>query len=178
VVIPAELCARLPDRPSVCAVGPLLREAILALTDRREARPDVYARLRAVLVDELVEAPEQSLQLPEPRDDRLRAVTELMYADPGQTTTLAKFGRAVGASERTLSRLFQLEVGMSFSRWRTMLRIHHALTHLTDGLSVTATSIACGWSNPTSFIEAFTSVIGQTPGRYQLGLRAPRNTHA
>lgn len=26
------------------------------------------------------------------------------------------------------------------------------------------TAIECGWSNATSFIEAFTAVVGQTPG--------------
>lgn len=171
IVMPLQLCARLPSHPSVHAVGPLLREVILALTDRRANHPDdAYARLRAVLVDELVETPEHSLHLPEARDDRLRAVTELLYSDPAQTTTLAEFGRGIGASERTLSRLFHDELGMSFRRWRTMLRIHHALIHLSRGCSVTETSLACGWSNSTSFIEAFTRVVGQTPGRYRLGL--------
>ncbi len=59
---------------------------------------------------------------------------------------------------------------MGFLRWRTILRIHHALVHLTEGRSVTATAMACGWSNPSSFIDAFTEVVGQTPGRYQAGL--------
>ncbi len=62
---------------------------------------------------------------------------------------------------------------MSFHRWRTVLRIHHGLIHLTNGLSVTETATACGWSNPTSFIEAFTEIVGQTPGRYQTDLRSP-----
>ena len=60
---------------------------------------------------------------------------------------------------------------MSFHRWRTILRIHHGLIRLTDGQSVTETANACGWSNPTSFIEAFTEIVGQTPGRYQAALR-------
>ena len=60
---------------------------------------------------------------------------------------------------------------MSFHRWRTILRIHHALIRLTDGVSVTDTAITCGWSNPSTFIEAFTAVVGQTPGRYQADLR-------
>lgn len=63
---------------------------------------------------------------------------------------------------------------MSFHRWRTVLRIQHALIDLTNGLSVTDTAIGCGWSNPTSFIEAFTAIVGQTPGRYQAGLRDSR----
>ena len=171
VAIPAGLCGGLLAYPSVFAVGPLLREAILALTDRREVRSGAYERLRAVVIDELAETPEQSLHLPEPRDDRLRAVTDLLHADPGRSATLVDLGRTVGASERTLSRLFHTELGMSFHRWRTILRIHHALVHLTGGRSVTDTAMECGWSNPSSFIEAFTEVVGQTPGTYQADLR-------
>jgi AraC-like DNA-binding protein len=171
VAIPAELCGELVAHPSVFAVNPLLREALLALTSRRETRPGADERLRAVVLDELAEIPEQSLHLPEPRDDRLRAVTDLLHADPARTTTLAELGRTAGASERTLSRLFHTELGMSFHRWRTILRIHHALIHLTGGRSVTDTAMACGWSNPSSFIDAFTEVVGQTPGRYQADLK-------
>ncbi|MCU7725218.1 AraC family transcriptional regulator [Actinoplanes sp. KI2] len=171
VVIPVDLCGELAEQPSVFAVSPLLREVLLALTDRPETRPGAHDRLRAVAIDELVEAREQSLHLPEPGDDRLRAVTDRLHADPSHNATLVELGRAVGASERTLSRLFHTELGMSFHRWRTILRIHHGLIHLTNGRSVTETATACGWSNPTSFIEAFTEVVGQTPGRYQADLR-------
>jgi AraC-like DNA-binding protein len=170
VVIPAGLCGALAAHPAVFAVSPLLREALLALTDRHESDSGAYRRLRDVAIDELVEAPDHSLHLPEPRDDRLRAVTDLLRADPAQDTTLVALGRVAGASGRTLSRLFHTELGMSFHRWRTTLRIHHALVHLTEGLSVTDTAIACGWSNPTSFIDAFSAVVGQTPGRYRSGL--------
>ncbi|MGH4031238.1 helix-turn-helix domain-containing protein [Actinomycetota bacterium Odt1-20B] len=176
VAVPAELCDELVAHPSVFAVSPLLREALLALTDRQESRPGAHRRLLAVVVDELAETPEQSLHLPEPRDDRLRAVTDLLHADPGRSVTLAELGRSAGASERTLSRLFHTELGMSFHRWRTTLRIHHALAHLTNGMSVTDTAMECGWSNPSSFIDAFTEVVGQTPGRYQADLRDDART--
>lgn len=170
VAVPVELCGALVDHPCVFAVNALLREAMLALTDQREARPGAHERLRAVVIDQLLERPELSLHLPEARDDRLRVVTELLHTDPALTATLRELGRTAGASERTLSRLFHSEFGMSFHRWRTLLRIHHALVHLADGRSVTDTAIECGWSNATSFIEAFTAVVGQTPGRYQAEL--------
>nr|WP_272933644.1 helix-turn-helix transcriptional regulator [Streptomyces sp. PSAA01] len=170
LAVPLELCGELVAQPSVYAVSPLLREAVLALTERPEIRPGAYARLLAVVIDELSETPERSLHLPEPQDDRLRAVTDYLHADPGQSVTLAELGRVAGASERTLSRLFRTELGMSFHRWRTLLRIHHGLAHLTSGLSVTDTAMACGWSNPSAFIDAFTEVVGQTPGRYQADL--------
>ena len=174
VVIPAELCGALVARPSVFAVNPLLRAALLTLSERQDPSSGANERLRAVVIDELVEAPDQSLHLPEPRDDRLRVVTDLLRGDPAHGATLTELGRTAGASARTLSRLFHDELGMSFHRWRTVLRIQHALIDLTNGLSVTDTAIGCGWSNPTSFIEAFTAIVGQTPGRYQAGLRDSR----
>ncbi|MEV0274945.1 AraC family transcriptional regulator [Streptomyces sp. NPDC050610] len=174
VTVPADLCDELVARPSVFAVSPLLREALLALSDRAETRPGAERRLLAVVIDELAETPEQSLHLPEPRDDRLRAATDLLHAAPGRSATLADLARAAGASERTLSRLCHSELGMSFHRWRTTLRIHHALAQLSNGRSVTDTAMECGWSNPSSFIEAFSELVGQTPGRYQAELRNRR----
>ncbi|RDI44927.1 AraC family transcriptional regulator [Nocardia mexicana] len=172
LTIPIDLCGELVDHPSVFAVGPLLREAVLTLTDDRpETRPGAHRRLLTVVIDELCDTAEQSLHLPEPGDDRLRAVTDLLHADPARPETLAELGHAAGASARTLSRLFHTELGMSFHRWRTTLRIHHALAHLTGGMSVTDTAMACGWSNPSGFIDAFAEVVGQTPGSYQAELR-------
>ena len=171
VTVPAAISAGLPDHPGVFAVTRLLREVILALTGRPAFPPGADDRLLGVVVDELSEPAEQSLHLPEPTDDRLAAVTRILHDDPAQTTTLAGLGRAVGASERTLSRLFHEELGMSFHRWRTTLRIHHALILLTEGRSVTDTAMECGWSNPSGFIDAFTEIIGRTPGRYQAQLR-------
>ncbi|MFI7000724.1 AraC family transcriptional regulator [Nocardia sp. NPDC050175] len=175
LTVPVGLCGELVDHPSVFAVSPLLREALLALTDKPEARPGAHQRLLAVIIDELADTAEQSLHLPEPGDGRLRVVTDLLHDDPGHAATLAELGRLAGASERTLSRLFHTELGMSFHRWRTTLRIHHALAHLSNGMSVTDSAITCGWSNPSSFIDAFTEVVGQTPGRYQAELRAVRS---
>ncbi|MFC5824074.1 hypothetical protein [Nonomuraea insulae] len=41
-----------------------------------------------------------------------------------------------------------------------------------EGASVTDTAIRLGWANPSSFIEAFTELVGQTPGRYHSAARA------
>ena len=42
---------------------------------------------------------------------------------------------------------------------------------LADGYDTTRTAYACGWANPSSFIAAFTHIIGTTPGRYRAGRR-------
>jgi AraC-like DNA-binding protein len=171
LVVPARIAGGLPAQPAVLAVSPLMRELLLALTGPRHYDAEARDRLTQVAVDELSGAPELPLHLPEPTDDRLRAITELLHADPADASTLAEIGQIVGASERTLSRLFHAELNMSFRQWRTQLRVHHALVLLAAGHSVTDTSIACGWSNPSTFIAAFTAVLGQTPGRYQADLQ-------
>jgi AraC-like DNA-binding protein len=158
-------------QPIVVAVSALLRELILALSGQARRPAAQRRRLEQVTLDQLAESPERPLHLPQPADDRLQAVTALITADPATHATLAELGRSVGASERTLSRLFHSELGMSFHQWRTQLRLHHALVALAQGATVTSTAIACGWANPTSFIEAFRKAVGQTPGRYLAQLR-------
>src|SRR5699024_5329647 len=119
---------------------------------------------RRVIIDDLTAAAEQPLHLPEPRDERLQALTYLVQHDLANPATLDELGQKVGASERTLSRLFLHETGMSFRRWRAQLRVHHALLLLTDGVSVTDAAVACGWANPSAFIETFTALVGVTLG--------------
>jgi AraC-like DNA-binding protein len=63
--------------------------------------------------------------------------------------------------------LFHNELGMTFYEWRTQLRIHQALILLADGHTTTHVAHACGWSNPSTFITAFTTLLGTTPTRYQ-----------
>lgn len=177
VFMTAPFAELLPPQPAVLAVSPLAREALLALTapevagvPRRSA--PARDRLRMVVIDDAVSTAEQPLHLPEPRDERLLALTHLVETDMASPATLAELGHQIGASERTLSRLFAEETGMSFRQWRTQLRIHRALLMLTDGTSVIDTAIACGWANPSAFIDAFTALVGQTPGRYRRALHS------
>jgi AraC-like DNA-binding protein len=167
VFLPAALARLAPGHPAVFTASGLAREILLALTGPRDYDRAARARLHRVLVDELREAREQPLQLPEPRDDRLQAIAGLLYEEPGDNTSLAGLGQRAGASARTLSRLFHDELGMTFYEWRTQLRIYHALVLLADGHDTTRVAHACGWANPSSFITAFTAIIGTTPGRHR-----------
>ncbi|GJF34513.1 AraC family transcriptional regulator [Kitasatospora sp. NE20-6] len=154
------------DAPTVLAVSPLLREVIGVLSGPHAPTGGRRERLELVALDELAEAPSFDRRLPTPQDPRLRDVAALLGTDPGDPRTLAELGTAVGASERTLSRLFRRETGMSFPQWRAQLRLQHALTLLATGRTVTATAAACGYATPSSFIEAFRLAFGTTPGRH------------
>ncbi len=163
------------DRPTVLAVPPLLREVIVSLTDD-ESEPGRTERqrrnLEAVALDRLHRVDALPVHLPAPADDRLRALAALLHADPADPRGLARLGAAVGASERTLSRLFRRETGMSFPQWRTQLRLQHSLTLLAGGSLVTSVATACGFGSTSAFIEAFGRAFGTTPGRYRSGAGA------
>jgi AraC-like DNA-binding protein len=169
VFLPPSLTRRAPDHPAVFLASGLAREVLLTLTGTRSLDRGSRARLHRVLVDELHEAREQPTHLPQPRDDRLRSVARILDDDPADSSSLSALGRRVGAGARTLSRLFHDELGMTFYEWRTQLRICHALVLLAEGQATTSVAHACGWANPSSFIAAFTAVVGTTPGRHRTG---------
>ncbi len=154
------------DRPTVLAVSPLLREVVIALTDDDGLAAEQRRNLERVALDQLRRVETLPTGLPSPADDRLRRIADLLHAHPADRRTLAEFGRTVGASERTLSRLFREQTGMTFPQWRGQLRLHHALVLLAAGTSVTSVATACGYSGPSAFIEAFRHAFGTTPGRF------------
>ncbi|MFE7315977.1 AraC family transcriptional regulator [Streptomyces sp. NPDC057555] len=155
--------------PTALTVGPLLRELILAYTRDVAASAGAGAgperlRMRAVLLDQLRASPQQPMHLPTPTDPRLAAVCALLHHDPADDRPLAGFGARVGAGERTLSRLFRSELGMTFPQWRTQLRLYHAVVLLSEGHPVTTVARRCGWSSTSAFIDVFRRAFGHTPG--------------
>lgn len=155
------------DEPTVLAVGPLLRELILAYTRTPHDDSPERGRLRAVLLDQLRASPQQPLHLPTPTAPQLTAVCEMLRTNPADERTLAALGREVGASDRTLSRLFKADLGMTFPQWRTQLRLYHALVLLAENVPVTTVAHRCGWSSASAFIDVFRRVFGHTPGAHQ-----------
>lgn len=157
------------ESPAVLAVGPLLRELILACTRDEFSDDAERRRLRAVLLDQLRRTSQQPIRLPSPRDPRLAAVCALLDEDPADQRTLTSLGAQVGASERTLSRLFRAEMRMTFPQWRTQLRLCHALRLLAEGEAVTSVAHRTGWSSASAFIEVFRRTFGHTPGKQPAG---------
>ncbi|WP_327352030.1 AraC family transcriptional regulator [Streptomyces sp. NBC_01304] len=155
------------ESPTVLTVDPLLRELILAYT--REPHDDTAERrrLRAVVLDRVRAAPREPGRLPAATDPRLAAVCTLLHEHPADPRSLAELGAASGAGERTLSRLFRRELGMTFPQWRTQLRLYHALRMLADDLPVTTVAHRCGWSSTSAFIDVFRGAFGHTPGAYK-----------
>ena len=156
--------------PTIIAVDPLVRELLVALTGPALGSTET-GHLHAVLRDRLRRVVLQPITLPAARDQRLSDACHLVDTDLQQPWTLAGLARRVHTSERTLSRLFRDEFGMSFPQWRTRTRIFNAMVLLAEGHTVTDTAHACGWATTSAFVHTFAQSMGSTPGAYSAGAR-------
>lgn len=157
--------------PSDCAVVsvPILtRELILKAVTLPDTYPDEGPedRLVGVLRDELIGLEPAPLHLPLPLDKRARAVTDCLIDTPSDARELEEWGRTIGASGRTLARLFTAETGLSFGRWRQKRRLLAALERLAAGAQVTTVALDLGYRSPSAFIAMFRRELGTTPGQY------------
>jgi AraC-like DNA-binding protein/quercetin dioxygenase-like cupin family protein len=151
--------------PTVVAVGPLLRALVDHLV-RRDLAPDARSRAEAVLLDVLQPVPVTSVSLTEPRDPRTRAVARGLAEHPADGRPLEAWGTEVGASARTLARLFVTETGLTFGQWRERLRIQAAMPLLAEGLTMEAVARRVGYASASSFVAAFRRIVGVTPRQY------------
>ncbi|PQZ70468.1 AraC family transcriptional regulator [Achromobacter sp. MYb9] len=157
----------LPVEPLILDVNPLLRALILRVTDWPADAVLSLAQTRIVetLLDELAAAPTAPMPLPMPRDRRLAPIAKALLLDPACPLSLADWAGRVGASSRTLERLFLLETGLSFGRWRTQTRLLAARAHLAEGMSVTAVAHAMGYASDSAFIAMYRRIYGESPRR-------------
>ncbi len=167
--------ALIPDsggRARIIAVSPLIREMMIyalrwpierAVGDDES---DNFFRTLAALVAEALDH-EAPLSLPT-SDHPIVAAAMAYTKEHLDSVTADQVSRAVAVSERTLRRLFQNTLGLS---WRTYLlhaRMLRAMALLAaPGQSVQETSTAVGFDSLSSFTRAFTLFCGETPSSYR-----------
>jgi AraC-like DNA-binding protein len=166
VYLAPDVCpASLPAHPQSLVVPPLLRELILRATPVRSdtAASSRDAHLMTLLLDEIEWAQAVPLRLTMPQDGRLQKVCLGLLKTPGDNSTLEQWGQRVGASARTLTRLFQAELGTSFLLWRQQARVFSAIPRLNQGESVTRIAIDLGYRSQGAFSTAFRRLMGHAP---------------
>jgi AraC-like DNA-binding protein len=162
------LARTLPRTCCVVNVSPLLKELILHACLFRGLKNTIQwqANLINVILDQLEAIQTVPLQLPTPSDPRVLRITEVLLANPGDRRPLTYLCKAAGASRRTVERLFQEEVGLTFGKWRHQLRLMQAMRLLAEGAKVTHAAFESGYSTPSAFISMFRKTLGTTPTSY------------
>ena len=154
-------------------VSPLLRELVGALEPLSQARTGSAREqwLTRLVLDELSRASTQALGVPLPHpeqgDKRLRALCDAVLREPTRQTKLAAWAAEVGASERTMARLFKDELGLGYQQWRQQALLAHALPLLARGLPVGQVAALSGYASDSAFCAMFKAAMGQSPSRFQ-----------
>ena len=158
----------LPEDCCVINVSPLFRELILRVLEIGMLNRNVasHKHLIDIILDQFHTLPTVALNLPMPNDVRALRVAEIVRQNPADAKSLDHLVRKIGASKRTIERLFQSETEMTFGKWRQQFRMLHALRLLAAGESVTTAALEVGYDSTSAFISAFKSAVGTTPGRY------------
>jgi len=150
------------DAPRVVEVSNLLREVIAALD-----MPDISATreqlLGALALDELTRSEPLPLSVPMPNEKRLRALCEALIADPTHGGSLEYWASSVGASTRTIARLFRQELGVSFSQWRQQAILARAIPLLSQGRPLSHVALELGYQSQSAFSAMFRRAFGESP---------------
>ncbi|HET7330575.1 helix-turn-helix transcriptional regulator [Dyella sp.] len=160
----------------VMAISPLLRELILAAVQAHaQKQRERMAMLAPLLLHELQAAEEAALRIPMPSEPRLKNVCQRLLSGSSRLETLEQLGSQVGASSRTLARLFESQLQMSFVHWRQHVRLARALSQISQGAAIKTVARDAGYASCSAFSSMFHRVLGMTPTDYmkQAGLSGP-----
>jgi AraC-like DNA-binding protein len=152
---------------SVIDISPLLQELLEALAGAEQISETELPRRHALEELALIEvrrADRLKLHVPMPEDARLRRLCERTLERPGDET-LDVLAEESGASVRTMRRLFQQELGMSFAAWRQQARLVEALALLGEGRAVADVAQELGYAGPSAFSAMFRQATGFRPGQ-------------
>ncbi|MBP3943207.1 helix-turn-helix domain-containing protein [Sphingobacteriaceae bacterium WQ 2009] len=110
---------------------------------------------------------ELPLALPYPNNQKLKDIVTYLESKIDENISFKSLSIKFDISERTLARLFQKELNMSFIQYYTILRMLTALKLLLDDkLSVNEVAIRVGYNSLPTFSNTFNKVIGVRPSEY------------
>ncbi|WP_306350155.1 AraC family transcriptional regulator [Flavobacterium sp. '19STA2R22 D10 B1'] len=110
---------------------------------------------------------ELPLALPFPQDERLKKVVEYVGKYLHEDIAFSKIAKHFGFSERSLSRLFQKDLDMSFIQYLTIQRILKAIELLLEHRTpVSEVALMVGYNSIPSFSNTFYRLMGQRPSEY------------
>lgn len=152
------------------ALTPFLNELLQEIRRQCEGETshEEVLHLLAVLHDQILKSNVQTFQLLLPQDRRLKLIFEQLTDEPALSCSLKEWGEKIGASERTLSRLFAKEFNTSFQLWRQQIRLIYSLSLLDEELSIQSIADQVGYQNDSSYIKAFKAYFDMTPQQFRV----------
>ena len=166
IYLTPEISADLPKQVCVIEVSPLLRAVLESIahadfnTNWQQGR---FIHLLGLCLSEIRDAVQQPMLLPLPWDKRLAPLLAAVDHLPPELQVLED---QIGASGRTIGRIFQRETGMSYQQWRQQWRLMRAIELLATGRNIGYSAFELGFASDSAFIAFFKGMTGVTPGAW------------
>ena len=164
-----DAAAAMPTACRVLSVSPLLRELIVRATELplQYDEHGPAGHVVALILAELAGLQSLALQLPMPRDARLRTLCRALLDAPADPRPIEAWARTINISTRTLARRFRSETGLSFGAWRQQARVLEAMGRLGGGEAVTQVALDLGYESVSAFSAMFHRATGTSPSHFR-----------
>lgn len=167
--IATDMLRYMPKDSGVLDISPFLKVLIEEARDFSNdyAWEDPQGLHLRLILHTLSNAPTAVYQLPFPSDKRLIMMLDALHQTPSNRFSLAQWGNLVGASSRTLSRLFKKETGLNYTEWRQRLTIQIAIRKMAQGDTIANVAHELGYDSPSAFTYMFREKTGITPSEFR-----------
>jgi AraC-like DNA-binding protein len=162
----AEHSRHLPSEVAVLKASPLLIAAldrVGGLTARDGAIKNAIAE---IIRFEVQTTTFETFGIPLPISERLRVWAIGFLDTPNATVSIDDGATATGMSRRSFTRRFSNETGKTFSGWKRLVMVHHAMGKLANDEQVGTIAFSLGYENPSAFIAMFKAMRGMSPHRF------------
>ncbi len=171
IYIDKDLFEDVPADLTVLSVNALLQQLIerIAWWDWSAPYSVSQENILKVFWDEFTQAEKEHYDLKIPTDYRIHNRTKRFVHDKEIPPFLKDFSKEVGASEKTISRIFKKETGMSYQDWRLQWNLFRAIELLAEKYTISEVALELKFSSDSAFIEFFKKHTGTTPYKYLQG---------
>lgn len=150
----------------VVVASPLIRQLVLGLFEPHYD-PTTRHLMVSLLLRALQHAPSLPTDLPLPASPALRQALAPLLQDHQWQLPLHALAAAASMSERSFTRRFTAEAGMSFRTWRQRARVIASLDLLASGRPVKAIAHTLQFESVAAYCASFRGVLGCTPSAYR-----------
>lgn len=161
--------ADLPNQCQVYEVTPLLRELIIQAVNIKNPflKGSRESRIIELILDELRILNILDFHVPMPKESshlyELCTRISKRLDHPWSTSDASKL---LLISDKTVSRQFHQQLGLSFGEWLRRKRLLESMELLAQGVNVIDAALSVGYESPSSFSSMFKSRVGISPVEY------------
>lgn len=169
--IAPDAAPRQGSKCEVLVVSPLLRQLLQEAVDIPASYDEVGrdGLVMRLALREIELAAVLPYFAPIPSEPKLSALCIAFLHNPNIRALAGDWAAQMHQSERTFTRFFRAETGMSFGEWRQQACVVYAMSKLASGSSVTSVAIELGYDSPSAFSTMFKRRQGHSPSMGVLG---------